>query len=355
MRAAGVAVTVLALLLLTSPGWFNLASGSPAHPTLRGAMVPGGAGSESQVVAATTYPVTFTESGLPPGTNWSVTLNDTTRSAFGPTIAFAEPNGTYPLYAWDVLGFRSEVNVTSVHVSGASVGITVSYTPPTPGTYFVTLVQLGLPLNDYWTILLSLVTTPPSRGGLSATGPGPTHTMAGSNDGVGNGTFVWTATLTNMSYFPGDWYYPFPSQGQVVVHGSSVLIHLAFRYSYPFSFFFGGLPTSTTWTLQILNETFTGNGGVNVWLLVELPNGTYGWNATAPGYRAQNGTVTVLGNKLTNVQQVYFQALPSTFASPAWGWWVLAGIVVVALAVGLLLLIRRRREDSDPPPPPPTV
>ncbi len=159
------------------------------------------------------------------------------------------------------MGYRSYALVTTVHVGGAAVHVTVYYSPPVPGTSYVTFVQSGLPWNVSWTVQLSSAVSPPNSGGRGIYGPGPTHTLAGSNDGVLNGTFAWTATLTNITYFPGFMYYPIPSQGEVIVNGSSVLIHLSFRYSYPFSFQFVGLSTSTSWSLQILNETFTGSGG----------------------------------------------------------------------------------------------
>ena len=50
------------------------------------------------VSAATTpvFPVTFTETGLPAGLTWNVTLNGVTESGLaGSAITFSEPNGTY--------------------------------------------------------------------------------------------------------------------------------------------------------------------------------------------------------------------------------------------------------------------
>ncbi|EQD50154.1 thermopsin precursor, partial [mine drainage metagenome] len=42
-----------------------------------------------------TYPVTFSEVGLPPGRAWSVTLAGSAQSPTTGSIAFTEPNGTY--------------------------------------------------------------------------------------------------------------------------------------------------------------------------------------------------------------------------------------------------------------------
>jgi len=50
------------------------------------------------------YSVTFTESGLPSGTSWSVTLNGNTESSTTNTISFSEPNGTYSYVVASVTG-----------------------------------------------------------------------------------------------------------------------------------------------------------------------------------------------------------------------------------------------------------
>ncbi|MEM3489441.1 MAG: hypothetical protein QXO75_07300, partial [Nitrososphaerota archaeon] len=46
-------------------------------------------------ISPTEYSVTFTESGLPAGTSWSVTLNGVTLSSSSNSIVFSEPNGSY--------------------------------------------------------------------------------------------------------------------------------------------------------------------------------------------------------------------------------------------------------------------
>jgi hypothetical protein len=287
-----------------------------------------------------TFPVTFTEQGLPSGTNWSVSLNETTQSSESSTIVFEEPNGTYQLYAWDVKGFESYVNLTTFNVSGAPIDIAVFYDTPAAGTYFVTFVQSGLPLNVLWEVLLSAIingTTEP--GGMGQNYFGPTHTIAAGIDGVENGTFAWTVFHLNLPEWPVQSYYPFPSSGTVVVHGSSVLIHLAFRYSYPFFFNVEGLTASAPVTLQIPNETVTGSG--NGGYLLMIPNGTYAWNATAPGYRAQSGTISVHGFPEFSEIQISFVALPSTI--PPWAWITVGVIIAVILVGGATFLLRRRK------------
>jgi hypothetical protein len=292
---------------------------------------------------SSTFPVTFTESGLPSGTNWSVSLNETTQSTASSRIVFEEPNGTYQLYAWDVKGYLSYVNLTTLNVSGAPIDVTVFYDAPAAGTYFVTFVQSGLPLNVTWEVQLSAIINGTSEpGGIGQTYFGPTHTLAGGIDGVENGTFAWTAFHLNLPQWPVQSYYPFPSTGTVVVQGSSVLIHLAYRYSYPFDFNVDGLRANVPVTLQIPNETVAGRGGGGY--IVMIPNGTYAWNATAPGYRVQNGTVSVQGVPEFSEIQISFVALPSATNS-SWAW-IALGVVIAVIFVGAAVFLLSRRKGG---------
>ena len=350
MRSEGVGVVALALILLAGMILLSLTAHAAASPSLGPAMFAGRSGTGTSIATQVTYPVTFTESGLPSGTNWSMSLNETTRSSVSSTITFAEPNGTYPLYTWDVKGYTSYANVSTLRVNGTPITVTVSYFPPRDaGFFYVTFDQTGLALNVYWTVEICAIINETEHCGMSQNFFGPTHNPTGVY-GVKNGTYAWTASPSNITEFPIALNYPFPSHGQVVVNGSSVLIHLTFRFAYPFSFVINGLPTSVSWVVQVLNETFTGTGGVNVYLIVEIPNGSFEWNATSPGYRAQNGTVSVLGQG-PNIQAIDFQALPQSSSFPGWAWDAL-GVVIVAAVVGLVLLLRRRRRHSVSPPPP---
>jgi YVTN family beta-propeller protein len=71
-------------------------------------------------IAPTTYVVSFSESGLPGGTEWSVTLGGRTTSGTG-TLAFEGIlNGTYTFSVSSVAGYSATPNNGSVIVSGHS-------------------------------------------------------------------------------------------------------------------------------------------------------------------------------------------------------------------------------------------
>lgn len=341
MRAASAGVITLALLLVTSATLLSLPLGTASTQSSTSGRALANSRAETKVAATVTYVVTFTESGLPSGTIWSVSLNETTRSSVSSTITFEEPNGSYRLYTWDLKGYESYANVSTLHVSGTPTAIVIQYIPPAIGTYYVTFVQTGLPLSVNWAVQLPR---------MGDGGNGPTHTIAQGNYGVLNGTSTWSAFHPHVPEWPIPAYSPFPSTGRVVVNGSSLLIHLTYRYSYPFYFDVQGISTGVPFTLPIPNETVNGSGSGTYLLMV--PNGTYAWNATAPGYRAQSGSVTVLGGEGSDVQDIHMRALPRTSTFPSWDWGAL-GVMVAAIVVGLVLLLRRRRRKLLSPPPPP--
>jgi len=80
-----------------------------------------------------TYNITFTESGLPSGTSWSVTLNGTTLSSKTNTIAFSLPNGTYSYTIGNISGYNISKSSGSLTISGKNVtqSVTFSSVPST--------------------------------------------------------------------------------------------------------------------------------------------------------------------------------------------------------------------------------
>ena len=75
------------------------------------------------------YLVTFTESGLPAGTSWSVTLNGTTESSSTNTITFSEPNGTYSYSIATVSGYTVSPSSGSITINGENIEKAVTFTP----------------------------------------------------------------------------------------------------------------------------------------------------------------------------------------------------------------------------------
>jgi hypothetical protein len=110
-----------------------------------------------------TYSVTFSESGLPAGLTWAVTLNGVTE--YLKTDGCADSltwtgltNGIYGYSIAEIAGWRQSTlaYVGSVEVSGASVAEpTLRYAPV---TYLVTFTETGLPAGTLWSATLNGVT-----------------------------------------------------------------------------------------------------------------------------------------------------------------------------------------------------
>ena len=86
-----------------------------------------------------TYSVTFTGSGLPSGTSWSVTVNGITESSTNSTITFTLPNGNYSYSIILPSGYSSVNGRGNISVSSASLSMIVNAkkitTPSSPVGY----------------------------------------------------------------------------------------------------------------------------------------------------------------------------------------------------------------------------
>ena len=145
----------------------------PTEPTGE-VNVTGANVSVTVVFIVATFPVKFTENGLPAGTTWSVDLNGSVQASGTTTITFSEANGSYAY------------SVTSTNPTYGAVGGLVTVDGPGPGqtvafsrvTFSVAFTETGLPVATNWTVVLN---------GSSATSAGATITFQ-----VPNGTYVYT-------------------------------------------------------------------------------------------------------------------------------------------------------------------
>jgi len=72
--------------------------------------------------------VTFTESGLPSGTAWSVTVDGSVQSSVTSTIVFDEPNGSHAFISGSVSGYSVSPASANFVVSGHAVAEADGYT-----------------------------------------------------------------------------------------------------------------------------------------------------------------------------------------------------------------------------------
>lgn len=242
----------------------------------------GGANSVTPAVA-TPYSVTFSESGLPSGTNWSVHVAFVGCSCDGvyKTVTSNSSNltvrvttGTYKFHVLMVPGFYVNVgasgylNVTGANLSGPSFVFHRLF------TYVTTFSESGLPNGTVWSVTVS----------GNGTGQLRTieHQSSSSNSSsvsfaLPNGTYHYL-----VANVPGSFFLNHSSHGPFVVNGSSpppVAVRLITPPLYAVTFTQSGLPNGTNWSVRV-----AGWGGVairevlsstNATISFELPNGTY--------------------------------------------------------------------------------
>jgi hypothetical protein len=132
--------------------------GYVAGPGSGSAVVSGGAAWQAITFAAPSTPafaVTFTESGAPPGTSWSVALNGTPTSSTTSTIAFDESNGTCPFTVGALSGYAPRPSAGNVTVSGEAAGQSIEFSLLPRATYNVTVAETGLTSGTAWSVTLS--------------------------------------------------------------------------------------------------------------------------------------------------------------------------------------------------------
>jgi len=304
------------------------------------------------------YTVTFTETGLPAGTNWTVGVFITPwffedfgaqfNTSNTSTLTFSLPNGTYHFHVFRANGNGSFPHRGMFTVNGTSPPpISVHFGPPK--LYTVTLTEVGLPAGTLWAVRVQ------NPGGWGD--PGWFWQWGGEDAPVAaalhGGWWGWhhggwggfnisnTSTLTlnlpngtyNYSVFcvPG-FSFVGPSNGTINISGASPpAIHVTFAAlpAYVVTFVESGLPAGTNWTVAVGGVGDMGThwghfAGRSAWLRehfiqtsdtttisFNLTNGTYryfaGW---AEGYYSNSsfGKFNVSGAGLTI--QINFTALP---------------------------------------------
>ncbi|HLM91196.1 MAG TPA: hypothetical protein VK424_03990 [Thermoplasmata archaeon] len=165
--------------------------------------------------AISSYLVTFAETGLPAGTNWTVTLfqfgdgwgggrehHVQSETSNNSTLSFLLANGTYPYRVSQVPGFASNGSWGEVSVAGASLPpINVTFTPLV--NYGVAFNESGLPAGTNWSVWILGFAT--GGGGYMATNATSSTTNLTFN--LPNGTYFyrlgwvpgWAATGGNWS------------------------------------------------------------------------------------------------------------------------------------------------------------
>ncbi|MCI4343947.1 MAG: thermopsin family protease, partial [Thermoplasmata archaeon] len=280
-------------------------------------MVSGGSVSEPTLVyTPVTYTVTISESTLPSGQGWSITLNGVTQSTttdgLTDTLTWTGlANGTYSYTIADVSGWHQGtlaysstlmVNGGTGAIDGTGIGYanTLVYSSV---TYTVTISESTLPSGQSWSITLNGVTQ-------STTTDGLTDTLTWT--GLANGSYSYTIAdisgwhQTTLLY-----------TGMITVNGgtaaidgtgigySVTLVYNSVTYSVTFSE--SGLPSGLIWQVTVngVAKSLTTDGATDSLTWTGLANGTYsytiadnsGWHQGTLPYNG--GSVMVSGGSVS--------------------------------------------------------
>jgi hypothetical protein len=290
------------------------------------------------VTFAPTYSVTFKETGLPSGTNWSVTLEGALVSSTTTTISFAETNGAYTYTITDISGWHQTTlpYTGTVVVSGAAVvEPTLAFTQV---TYSVTFTESGLPSGTEWWVNLT-------------NGPSFSSTTTSLSFAQPNGTHDYTVATADKNYAPLS-----PSSSFDVSGTSSSEVAEFAVVFYPVTVTETGLPSGTSWTVTVNGSPYEWSGSTGK---LSLSNGTYPFTVgPVAGYSTNlsAGSITVKGAPA----QLLITFTPTSGAAtflglPAVEGYALLGAIVAVVLVGVVVAVVLLRRRGKAPPVPATA
>jgi YVTN family beta-propeller protein len=367
--------------------------------------------SETVLFSIVTYPITFAESGLPPDTNWSVTLDAMLHSSSGSTVVIEVPNGTYAYAVTLLTGWTTPKYRGSLTVNGSGIYTSV---PWTQVMYEVTFLETGLAQTEWWVNVtgrvpaltnattLSLVLpngsyiysisstnkTYEAPGGVFGVNGAPvfervafslvTYTVTFDEEGLSAGSawsmvlggVVHASTGTIVSFAEPNGTYLFstghlsglrasPSSGTIVVSGANTTKAILFSApageTYTVSFAEAGLPSGTVWSVTFDDLAKNGTGDL---AFSGIANGTYSF-AIPPvtGYVAMPASGLVAVSGPPPAVSIAFKAAAagngngsSTFLGlpSAEGYGVLGGVFIAVLVVTLVVVLLRKRGGKPP-------
>ena len=109
-------------------------AGYSANPS-NGSVYLGSSSTSVSISFTPTYynTVTFDESGLPSGTQWTVDMAGSQKSSTGTSISFSEPNGNFYFSTFASNGYNPSPGSGTITVSGSSVTKGISFSAPSGG------------------------------------------------------------------------------------------------------------------------------------------------------------------------------------------------------------------------------
>ena len=217
------------------------------------------------------YVVTFTESGLPFGTPWQVSVGMNSNTSNTSIIGFVEPNGSYSFVVAAEAGYIASLPNGSFGIDGFPIFVGISFSvrneSGTPFLYELTLQESGLPSGDEWSARIGSIVSNSTNGTISVLVP--------------NGTYALSVDP------PAHYAASFPQS--LKIEGYALVVQIGFFVpTYVVIFSESGLPAGLVWSVSAIDvstrQPFS-NHTSGTYLTLSLANGTYSVNSTGPsGY-----------------------------------------------------------------------
>lgn len=272
------------------------------------------------------YNVTFIETGLPAGSNWSVGMENRVLSSKTDSITFEAPNGTYSFTAFTVNSYVAHPTNGNLTVNGSSVSELIKYSPFGKFTYLL-FNETGLPNGTGWSVIVSFGNTIHNQ--TLAFSDGATAEYVILNKGA-NSTY-WFRVTALFGYVAT------PSEGNVTTNGmANYTVNIAFsRVDY-----LSGTISPTDASLFIDGQQIaTTNGTYNVTLKIGQ---TYRTEVTSPGYETSYGNVTVTNS--TPIVTAYSISLVKVSKPVSLELVVIISVIIVAIiAAAVVAMVTRNR------------
>jgi hypothetical protein len=314
------------------------ASGYVAPP---GVVTVAGQAVNVSVTFVPSYPLTFSESGLPSGATWGVTVAGQLKQSTGAKIVFAEANGSYPYVVTPYGGYHVTPPSGNIVVDGSGTSTPLTFTPIPPTLYAITFSETGLALGSgtaNWSISLA------------------GHELTSSTS-----TAVFNESNSSYLYSVGPvrGYAATPASGNVTVDGLAQLISISFSTlpapTYAITFEESGLATGTNWSVTLGGVTRASTGLTDAFSEV---NGSYSFVVhSVGGYTFSTSAAEVQLAGANQTVLVTFTATSSGTGSNGFlglsgiDWAVVVVVVLVLAAAGGWLVLRGRRPPADRSPP----
>ncbi|MGI0067569.1 MAG: hypothetical protein ACREB9_03985, partial [Thermoplasmata archaeon] len=214
----------------------------------------------NSTLGLTYHTVTFTETGLPSGTNWSVSLDGFRQTSSASSIPFGEPNGTYT-FSVSAAGWGASPQHGDLTVSGSAVDQGIAFSQ---ATYVLTFGETGLPSGSRWSVTLAGVASSSMTSAITFHEP--------------NGTYAYSVSASGWGASP--------QHGDLSVSGSAVDQGIAFSpATYVLTFGETGLPSGTRWSVTLAGVASASTTSA---ITFREPNGTYAYSVSAPGWVASS-------------------------------------------------------------------